>query len=153
VVRGILETNQDRLSNYLLVREGDEVFPLKEATLEIPGRKPAQVASEYLIYTQEAFLIADLSVEGSARRSGVQELYVKKDRNRALLSVRPYVLEGNVHLCPGSVLAELLLEHSRFLPITEATLLSWQEVSPRTFLVNRSKIGFLSAVGDDLTEF
>ncbi len=38
VVRGILGTNQDRLSNYFILREGDEVFSLKEAMLE--SRRP-----------------------------------------------------------------------------------------------------------------
>ena len=39
VVRGILGTNQDRLSNYFILREGDEVFSLREATLEDSGPK------------------------------------------------------------------------------------------------------------------
>ena len=39
VVRGVLETNQDRLSNYLIVRQGDEVFSLKDATLETRDRQ------------------------------------------------------------------------------------------------------------------
>jgi len=34
VVRGILVTNQDRLSNFLMVRQGEEVFSMKDATLE-----------------------------------------------------------------------------------------------------------------------
>jgi hypothetical protein len=45
------------------------------------------------------------------------------------------------------------MEQSRFLPVTEATLIDRQEVAPRTFLVNRTKIGFISAAGDGLTEF
>ena len=54
MVCGILETNQDRLSSYLVVRQGEEVLPLKEATLQIPNRKPVKVGTdEYLIYMQE----------------------------------------------------------------------------------------------------
>ena len=36
VVRGVLATNQDRLSNFLIVRQGDEVFSIKDAMLETP---------------------------------------------------------------------------------------------------------------------
>ena len=65
VVRGVLTTNQDRLSNFLIVRQGDEVFSIKDATLETRNGKPISVgADEYLIYLQEVFLIADLSSDG-----------------------------------------------------------------------------------------
>src|SRR3970282_147447 len=88
VVRGILETNQDRLSHYLVVRQGEEVFSLKQATLDIPNRKPISIGTEeYLIYMQEVFLIADLSAEDRAQRSGLHALFVKKDRRKALLRV------------------------------------------------------------------
>jgi hypothetical protein len=153
VVRGILETNQDRLSNYLVVQKGDEVFSLKEATLQIPNRKPVKVSSQYLIYMQEVFLIADLGVEDRVRRAGLHALFVKKDRTRAFLSIGPYLLEGFVHLRAGGELNDFLMEQRRFLPVTEATLLDRQEVGPRTFLVNRAKIGFMSAAGDGLIEF
>lgn len=153
VVRGILETNQDRLSNYLVIRQGEEVFSLKEATLELPNRKPTSIGVEaYLIYMQEVFLIADLSAEDRARRSGFHALFVKKDRSKALLSVGPYLVQGNVHLQAGSGLHDFLMEKSRFLPVTEATLLDRPEVGPRTYLVNRAKIGFMSAIGDALVE-
>jgi len=154
VVRGILETNQDRLSNYLLVRQGEEVFSLKEATIDILGRKPIKVASEeYLIFMQEVFLLADLTVEVSARHAAAHPLFVKKDQSKALLSVGPYLLHGTVHLLAGNDLGDLLMERSRFLPITEATLIDRQDIGTRTFLVNRAKIGFISAVGDELIEF
>ena len=62
VVRGILVTNQDRLSNYLTLCGGDEVFSLRDATLENLERKTIVAGSDqYLIYMQEVFLIADLS--------------------------------------------------------------------------------------------
>lgn len=153
IVRGILETNQDRLSHYLVVRQGEEVFSLKQATLDIPKRKSISIGTEeYLIYMQEVFLIADLSAEDRSQRSGLHALFVKKDRSKALLSVGPYLLQGNVHLLAGSGLHELLMEKSRFLPVTEATLLDRPEVGPRTYLVNRAKIGFMSAIGDALVE-
>jgi hypothetical protein len=153
VVRGILETNQDRLSHYLVVRQGEEVFSLKQATLDIPNRKPISIGTEeYLIYMQEVFLIADLSAEDRAQRSGLHALFVKKDRSKALLSVGPYLLQGNVHLQAGTGLHDFLMEKSRFMPVTESTLLDRPEVGPRTYLVNRAKIGFMSAIGDALVE-
>ena len=154
MVRGILETNQDRLSDYLVVRQGDEVFALKEATLEIANRKPVKIGSDqYLIYMQEVFLIADLSVEGRAGRAGLHGLFVKKDQSKAFFSVGPYLIQGTVHLRAGSELHEFLMEQSRFLPVTDASLIDRQEVGARTFLVNRAKIGFMSAIGDGLVEF
>jgi len=110
VVRGVLATNQDRLSNFLIVRQGDEVFSIKDATLEKRNGKPISVgADEYLIYLQEVFLIADLSSEGGSRRSTVDALYVKKNQSKALFSVGPYLLQGNIHLQPGSALHDLLM--------------------------------------------
>ena len=154
VVRGILATNQDRLSNFLIVRQGEEVFSMRDATLESFDRKPISVGADaYLLYMQEVFLIADLGSEGRTRQSGIDNLYVKKDRSKALFSVGPYMLQGNVHLLPGSELHDLFMEKSPFLPVTEARLIDRQDVGPRTYLVNRAKIGFMTAIGDGLIEF
>lgn len=153
VVRGVLETNQDRLSNFLNIRQGEEVFSLKDATLESFNRKSVSVgADQYLIYMQEVFLIADLNSEGRTRRSGIDSLYIQKDRAKALFSVGPYLLQGNVHLLPGSALTDFLMESSQFLPVTEAVLMNHENVQPRTYLINRGKIGFMTAIGDGLIE-
>ena len=153
VVRGVLATNQDRLSNFLIVRQSDEVFSIKDATLEMRNGKPISVgADEYLIYLQEVFLIADLSSDGGSRRSAIDALYIKKSQSKALFSVGPYLLQGNVHLQPGSALHDLLMEKSPFLPVTEATLIDRANLGPRTYLVNRAKIGFMTAIGDGLVE-
>jgi len=154
MVRGVLATNQDRLSNFLIVRRGDEVFSLREASLEThEGKALAADADEYLIYLQEVFLIADLNSEGGLRRSAADAFYIKKDQSRALLSAGPYLVQGNIHLLPGSALNDLLMEKSQFLPITDATLVGRADLGPRTYLVNRSKIGFMTAIGDGLIEF
>ena len=153
VVRGILGTNQDRLSNYFILREGDEVFSLREATLEGPNREPVAVGSdEYLIYMQEVFLIADLSPQLRAERAGFEHLYVKKEASKALLGVGPFWLRGNIHLIPGSALHDLLMAKTRFIPVTDARLVDRPDVGPRTYLVNRTKIGFITAVGEGLEE-
>ena len=153
VVRGVLAANQDRLSNYLIVRQDDTVFSLKDATLELYNRKPVSVgADEYLIYMHEVFLIADLSSETRVGHSRIDHLYIKKDQSRALFSVGPYLLQGNVHLLPGSALHDLLMEKSQFLPVTQGILVDRPDVGPRTYLVNRSRIGFMTAIGDGLVE-
>ena len=153
VVRGVLVTNQDRLSNYLTLRGGDEVFSLRDATLENLERKTVAAGSdEYLIYMQELFLIADLSTQLRQDRPGLESLYVKKDTSRVLLSVGPYWLQGNIYIVPGGALHELLMSKTRFIPVTGAALLNRPELGPRTYLVNRTKIGFMTASGDFLVE-
>jgi len=154
VVRGVLVTNQGRLSNYLVLREGEEVFSLKEATLEGVDRKPMAAASdEYLIYMKEVYLIADLSPTSQVRRTGMESFYVHKDASRALFSVGPYLLRGNIHLVPGAALHDLLVEKSQFLPVTDAVLLDRPDIPPKTYLVNRHRLGFMTALGDGLVEF
>ena len=90
VLRGVLVTNQDRLSNYLILREGDEVLSIKDATLEdLHGKTMAAGSAEYLIYMQEVFLIADLSPQFSSDRSGYEHLYVKKTQTKPCLASDP----------------------------------------------------------------
>jgi hypothetical protein len=153
VVRGVLVTNQDRLSNYLILREGDEVFSLRNASLENRQRKTIAAGSdEYLIYMQEVFLIADLSPQSSQDRSGLGSLYIKKEASRVLLSVGPYWVQGDIHIVPGGALHDLLMARTRFIPVTYGTLLDRPDVGTRTYLVNRNKIGFMTSAGDSLVE-
>ena len=51
IVRGILVTNQDRLSNYLILREGDEVFSLREAQLTDLRGKAIDVNANQFLFT------------------------------------------------------------------------------------------------------
>ena len=41
---------------------------------------------------------------------------------------------------------------TRFIPVTDATLVDRPDVEPRTYLVNRTKIGFITAVDEGLEE-
>jgi len=154
VVRGILVTNQDRLSNYLILRDADEVFSLRDASVELADGKTVGVGSdEYLIYMQEVFLIADLNSQPRTERAGYEHLYVKKDASTALLNIGPYWIRGNIHLLPGAPLHDLLMAKTRFIPVTDATLMGRPAIEPRTYLANRSRIGCMTAVGDGLIEF
>ncbi|MBM2802846.1 MAG: hypothetical protein HW419_739 [Deltaproteobacteria bacterium] len=153
IVRGVLVTNQGRLSNFLVLREGEEIFSLKDATLEGVNRKPITVAAEeYLVYMREVFLIADLSPAGQTQRAGIESFYVQKEASKALFSVGPYLLQGSIYLVPGAALHDLLVEKSRFIPVTDATLVDRPEIAPRTYLINRNRIGFMTAIGDGLVE-
>jgi hypothetical protein len=153
VVRGVLVTNQDRLSNYLILQDGDEVFSLRAATLENSDRQVVPVPSdEYLIYLQGVFLIADLSPQLRIDRSGLEGLYVKKDTSGVLLRVGPYSLQGNIHTLPGGGLHDVLVSRTRFIPVTDATLLERPDLGPRTYLVNKSQIGFITELNEGLRE-
>jgi len=153
VIRGVLETNQDRLSNYLVLRQGDEVFSLRDATLEnLDGKAVTAGSDEYLIYMQEVYLIADLTPQSTGSRSALGSLYVKKESSRVLLSAGPYSLQGKIHLVPGGMLHDLLTDKSSFVPVTDAILLDRPEIGRRTYLVNRTKIGFMTSSDNVLTE-
>ena len=154
LVRGVLETNQDRLSSHLLFRQDDQAFSLRDATVEdLTGKPIVNRATEYVVYMREVYLIADLSSSGQSQRMGVEGLYQKKDTSKALLSVGPYLIQGDVYLIPGGALYDLLLEKNQFIPLTNATILGQQPAMPRTYLINRQKIGFMTAIGDGLVEF
>ena len=155
VVRGILATNQDRLSNHLLIlQEGAEVFSLRNPILENWAHNIIDAGSdEFLIYMQEVFLIADLSPQPRADRSaGLETLYVKKEASRALLGIGPYWVQGNIHVSPGGALHDLLMAKARFIPVTDAILLNRSESEARTYLVNRTKIGFITGLSQSMKE-
>ena len=149
IIRGVLVTNQDRLSNYFILREGEEAFTLRDATLEDLSRKRMAVnADEYVIYMNQVTLIADLSPQFRVSRSGLEHLYVKKESTKALLGIGPYWLQGSIHLTPGGSIHDLLMAKTRFIPVTEATLLDQPDVAPRTFLANRTLVSCLAALKD-----
>jgi len=145
VLRGVLVTHQDRLSNHLLLREGEEAFSLRDAALtDLAGNALSSLASQYLVYMQQVLLIADLSPQLRQSRAGFEHLYVKKDPSRAVLGVGRYWIEGNVHLTPGAHVQEILMARTRFVPVTEAVFLDRRDIPARTFLVNRNLINCIS---------
>lgn len=154
VVRGVLDTSQDRLSSHLLYLQDDQMFSLRDATVEDwTGKAVVNRVNDYVVYMREVFLIADLSPAGQSLRTGLESLYQKKDTSKALLSVGPYLIQGEVYLVPGSALYDLLLEKKQFIPLTNATIVGRSLAVPRTLLINRHKIGFMSAIGDGLVEY
>ena len=144
VIRGVLVTNHDRLSNFLILQEGDEVFTVAEATLEVGGTANKIEAGECTVYMQQVALIADLSPRLRTQR----DMYVKKNASRALLCVGSYWIRGTVHLAPGSSIHDVLMAKTRFVPVTEATIVNRSDLPPRTFLVNRSQVSCIAALRD-----
>jgi hypothetical protein len=145
LVRGILETNQDRLSNHLILTEGQEAFSLRDATLEDLAGTPLGVkAKSYLVYMHRVSLIADLSPQLRPSRAEFEPLYVKKDPNRAVVGIGRYWIEGNIHLAPGASVHDLLMARTRFIPITDAMFLNNKDAPARTFLLNRTLINCIS---------
>lgn len=150
IVRGILVTNQDRLSNYLILREGEEVFTLRDAQLtDLRGKTRDLNADEFTIYLHQVYAIADLSPLFRADRSGLEHLYIRKDQSRAVLGVGPFWVRGNIHLTPGTLIHDLLLARTMFIPVTNAIMLDGGESEPRTYLINRTQISCLTGLGED----
>ena len=147
LIRGILETNQDRLSNHLILREGQEAFSLRDATLQDLAGNPVSVkmkATNFLVYMQQVSLIADLSPQLRRSRAEFEPLYVKKNPNRAVVGVGRYWIEGTIHLTPGASVQDLLMARTRFIPITDAVFLNNNDAPARTFLLNRTLINCIS---------
>ena len=145
LIRGILETNQDRLSNHLILREGQEIFSLRDATLQdLAGNSMSVKATNFLVYMQQVSLIADLSPQLRQSNAEFEPLYVKKDPNRAMVGVGRYWIEGTLHLTPGAGVQELLMARSRFIPITDALFVGNNDTPARTFLLNRTLINCIS---------
>ena len=154
VISGVLETNLDRVSSHLQFRQDDQVFSLRDATVEnLSGEPIVTRATEYVVYMREIYLIADLSPVNLTQRTGFDGLYQKKDSSKALISVGPHLIQGDVYLLPGGALYDLLLEKNQFIPVTNATILGRRPTAPRTYLINRYKIGLMTAMGDGLVEF
>ena len=149
LLRGVLVTNQDRLSNYFILREGEEAFTLADAALEdFNGNSIGVKAEQYVVYMHQVHLIADLSPQLRANRSALEHLYVKKETTNALLGVGQHWIKGNIHLTPGGSIHDLLMAKTRFVPVTDATLLTGVDPTRRTFLVNRTLISCLAALHD-----
>jgi hypothetical protein len=149
IVRGVLVTNQDRLSNHLILREGEEIFSLRGARLtDLQGKTKGINADQFLIYMRQVFMIADLSPQFRQDRSGLEHLYVRKDQSRAFLGVGPFWVRGNIHLAPGAMIHDILLAKTMFIPVTDAVLLDGGESEARTYLINRLQIGCLAGLGE-----
>jgi hypothetical protein len=44
------------------------------------------------------------------------------------------------------------MDKTRLIPVTDATLLNRPDLGPRPYLVNRTKVGFMTVSGDFLVE-
>ena len=150
VVRGILVTNQDRLSNHLILREGEAVISLRGAKMtDLRGKSMSVETDDCLIYMRQILAIADLSPQFRVDGSGLEQLYVRKDPSLALLGVGPLWVKGNIHLIPGGRIHDLLMAKTMFIPVTNAILLDGTDGQPCTYLINRSRVSCLTRLRED----
>jgi len=146
IIRGMLMTKHERLSDHVLMRAGDEVFSVHNSKVEDLNGQPLSFGgAEYVIHMDEVLFIADSNGEPGPERSNLDHTQIAKEPKNVVMLVGPFWVRGQVHLLPGATVQNLLTVKSRFIPVTEATLLGRPEAKPCTFLVNRTKIACVAA--------
>lgn len=121
VVRGTIQTLQHRVTDIL--NQADEPhLVLEDVTLEEYGSTDLPLRAEFaqVNLASVLFAVSLTTVEP------IRELRTPKLSERALLSVPPFRVVGNVHLLPERSLRESLSElQGSFIPVTDATY--WAE--------------------------
>jgi hypothetical protein len=121
VIRGTVQTRQHRVSDIL--NNADSPFlVLEDVTLEEHGTADPPMRAEFAQVNLGSVLFAvTLSTIEPMR-----ELRTPKVAERALVSIPPFRVVGNIHLLPERNLRDALAEfHGHFLPVTDATY--WAE--------------------------
>lgn len=122
IVRGSVLTRQHRVTDILNVTT-EPFLVLDEVTLEEYGSADPPTRSDYAQVNLGSVLFAVSLVSVEA----VRELRTPKVPERALISVPPFKVIGNVHLLPERSLHDSLSElQAAFLPVTDATFWSDQ---------------------------
>jgi len=121
VVRGTIQTLQHRVTD-ILNQAAEPHLVLEDVTLEEYGSTALPVRSEFaqVNLASVLFAVSLTTVEP------MRELRTPKVSERALLSVPPFRVVGQVHLLPERSLRDSLAElHGAFIPVTDATF--WSE--------------------------
>ncbi len=120
VVRGLILTHHHRVTDIL--RTTDPFLVLQDVTLEEYGEAGPAVAAEYAQVNLASVLFA-ASLTTVAPITGLR---TPKIAARALVSVPPFRIVGQVHLLPAMTLRDSLAAlQGSFIPITDATF--WSE--------------------------
>jgi hypothetical protein len=121
IIRGTVQTRQHRVSDILNNAE-NPFLVLEDVTLEEHGSVEPPMRAEFAQVNLGSVLFAvTLSTIEPMR-----ELRTPKVAERALVSIPPFRVVGNIHLLPERNLRDALAEfHGRFLPVTDATY--WAE--------------------------
>jgi len=126
VVRGTIPTLQHRVTD-ILNQAAEPHLVLEDVTLEEYGSTDLPLRAEFaqVNLASVLFAVSLTTVEP------IRELRTPKISERALLSVPPFRIVGQVHLLPERSLRESLAElHGTFIPVTDATF--WSERAGET---------------------
>jgi hypothetical protein len=121
VVRGTIQTLQHRVTD-ILNQATEPHLVLEDVTLEEYGSTDLPIRAEFaqVNLASVLFAVSLTTVEP------MRELRTPKVSERALLSVPPFRVVGQVHLLPERSLRDSLAElHGSFIPVTDATF--WAE--------------------------
>jgi hypothetical protein len=121
VVRGTIQTLQHRVTD-ILNQASEPHLVLEDVTLEEYGSTDLPIRAEFAQVNLGSvlFAVSLTTVEP------IRELRTPKVSERALLSVPPFRIVGQVHLMPERSLRDSLSElHGDFIPVTDATF--WAE--------------------------
>jgi len=121
VIRGMVQTRQHRVSDILNNAE-NPFLVLEEVALEEHGSADPPLRAEFAQVNLGSvlFAVALTTIEP------MRELRTPKVAERALVSIPPFRVVGNIHLLPERNLRDALQEfQARFLPVTDATF--WAE--------------------------
>jgi hypothetical protein len=121
VVRGTIQTLQHRVTD-ILNQASEPHLVLEDVTLEEYGSTDLPIRAEFaqVNLASVLFAVSLTTVEP------MRELRTPKVSERALLSVPPFRIVGQVHLMPERSLRDSLAElHGDFIPVTDATF--WGE--------------------------
>lgn len=116
VVRGTIQTRHRRITDMLNTTE-HEFLVLEEATFDEFGSSGVAIKADFAQVNLGAVLfgVADEPVEASP------ELRLAKVSERALISIPPFTVTGQIHLMAGRDLRQALDELTgQFLPVTDA---------------------------------
>jgi hypothetical protein len=121
VVRGTIQTLQHRVTD-ILNQAAEPHLVLEDVTLEEYGSTDLPIRAEFAQVNLGSVLFAVSLTTVEPMR----ELRTPKVSERALLSVPPFRIVGQVHLLPERSLRDSLGElHGDFIPVTDATF--WAE--------------------------
>lgn len=121
VVRGTIQTLQHRVTD-ILNQAAEPHLVLEDVTIEEYGSTDLPIRAEFAQVNLGSVLFAVSLTTVEPMR----ELRTPKVSERALLSVPPFRIVGQVHLLPERSLRDSLGElHGNFIPVTDATF--WAE--------------------------
>jgi hypothetical protein len=120
VVRGTIQTRQHRVTD-ILNEAAQRFLVLEEVSLEEFGSKELPTRADYAQVNLASILFA-VSLQTV---EPMRELRTPKVSERALVSIPPFRVIGNVHLLSERSLRESLAElHAQFVPVTDAVFWS-----------------------------